>query len=159
MAKKSAPQKMFAILETHFEYDDNYYNATDGYSKPLAIYKSEENAQKACDIRNEDFIMSSQFAAYLSDGMDSFLLKEGIEYMRQFQNLIAPLEVHNEEEESMDVNFETIHKDWDWDASMRFVRYFQAVYRLLPEGDERRSKMIGLVQTVPYSVHEVLVES
>lgn len=158
MAKKKSTQLMYAVLETHYEYDDNYYNATEGYSSPRALYKSEEKARKACHASNEDFVLSSNFITYLNDGVWSFMQEDGIKFMEQFKDLITPIQIHNEEEESMEVDFSTIKESGSHEDLERFVRYFQTVYRLLPANDERREQMIEFVQTVPYSVHEVQVE-
>lgn len=144
---------MYAILETHFEYDDNYYNATEGYSSPIKIFKSEKKAREACDLLNEDFIGNNNLTSYLTDGIDSMMLRDGIEYVKQFRDLAATIMVHNDID--LEIDYDNLQ---DYDQLEKFVKFFQVVYHALPKDDERRSKLISLIQTVPFSVHEVLVE-
>ena len=136
-------QKMFAILETSYEYDDNYYNASEGYNRPKKIFRSEEKAEEFCRQANEEFLMEYFNSAYIFGSLEDFVTETGVNLLKEMTPVLS---VHGE------VEFNPEERD----LSEETIAFFRAAYKVLPE--DKRKILLDSVQVKPFSVHEVLVE-
>lgn len=137
----------YAVCEMHYEYDDNYYNASGGYNPPTKIFKSKEKAQA--------YAHESILAWFLDVDMNShFHSIDGLLDEAGYQKLYEAgptLQIH-EEIDPIPQTFERYDSLPD-----HFEKYFRAYIQSMST-EQFMEFYDKHIQTSPYSVVDVILE-
>jgi hypothetical protein len=133
-----AKESVWALIETHYEYDDNTYSES-GVHPPVRVYRNRDRAIQEMITATFEYIVENDIDRWGCD-IDDFVTPEGIEMLKEYLPII---EVCNDE----DININTTEG---------VCRALQHVIKTVNEAD--RTRLFDCLRLKPYGISEVSIE-
>jgi hypothetical protein len=137
----------YAVCAMHYEYDDNYYNASGGFEPPTKIFKDREVAQAHKFKKIREWFMDIDVGTYFQC-RENLISEEGYNALVEMESALT---VHDE--------VEPLPKDlgqWD-NLPEEFDKYFKAAISSMD--DQKFAQFCAeYIDSPPYQIMDVEIE-
>lgn len=108
--------KIYVVVESDFEYNDEIYRQNDG-SNPVKAFRKEENAEKLCFEKNCEFVENNDLGSYGYGADDVF----------SDEQRILELTGVDADEDFYDSNYSSAFRDLSEEEKREFLRLLKIV--------------------------------